>query len=304
MLEQEGIYNDISPKLREKLEKRIEGFGRIVRYKFNLGRENPDPQKYNGQIIYPSLYNLDPIQWKITDTDEDRKEKQKVKNIGIIESVERDDRGNPQYRFTRIKLRDAQQGLISFNMEIEEDKTAVASLELHPKNGNGMFSNPQMVAMFSRIDENQLATKQREERSARKLAMDFAEKMSDKEIVQFADAMANDEWDSTKEIGLLRNQVEDLAETSPAMFNDLVSSKKIEIQALIKRAIDNKILNHNPAEGSLSWTSTNQSIITFGVNIGDKSDIEKFAQFVLEGGKKAEEFHSKIKSLIEKPVKV
>jgi len=308
MLEQEGIYNDLSPKLREKVEARINSFGKTVRYKFNLARPNPDPQKYNGAIIYPSLYNLHPVQWKITDNDETEERlksgKQKVKNIAVIESVEKDDRGNPVYRFKGVKISDIEKGIKVFDMDNEEDRSKVASLELHPKNGNGMFPNKQMVAMFSRVDETELATKERSERSARKKAMDIAEAMSDKEVVDFADGMATDEWDSTQDLFLLRNMVEKIAETNPELFNDKVHSKQMEIQATIKKAIANRIVSHNPAEGSLSWTNTQQVIIALGAGFGDKNDVERFAEWFITAGKRADEAYKKIKSLIEKPVSV
>lgn len=310
MLEQEGIYNDLSPKLREKLEARINSFGRIdnegnlvgiVRYKFNLARKNPDPTNYNGPIVYPSQYNLHPVQWKITDNLEDRKDKQKVKNIGVLEKVERDEKGNLQYRYIGLRITEHEKGVKLFDLSKEEDKNMIASLELHPKNGEGLFFNNQMVSMFSRIDQNKFAAEQRAERSARKKALDAVEDMSDKDIIDFADAMS---WDSTEEPGLLRNQVEGLAESTPQLFNDLVSGQKIKYQSIIKKAIDNKILNHNPSEGSISWTSTGQQIIALGVNTGMKNDIERFAEWLQESGKKGDETYKKLKSLIEKPVQV
>lgn len=306
MLEQEGIYNDLSQKLRDKLEARINSFGKIVRYKFNLARPNPDPTKYNGAIIYPSQYNLHPVQWKITDNDETEERvkagKQKVKNIGVIEKAERDERGNMQYRFIGLRVTDIDKGVKIFDMEKEEDRTMVAALELQPKNGNGLFPNPQMIAMFSRVDEGQLAIDERAERSARKKATDAAELMSDFEIVEFADAMATDEWNSTQDIIFLRNKTEKLAETTPILFNDLIKSEKIKIRAAIKRAINNGILNHNPSEGSISWTSTNQQIIALGIGTGEKTDIERFAEWILESGQKGDAAYKKLKSLNEKPV--
>lgn len=301
MLEQEGIYNDLSPKLREKLETRIDSFGRFVRYKFNLARPNPDPQKYNGDIIYPSQYNLHPVQWKITDNDEDRKDKQKVKNIGVIEKTERDDRGNLQYRYLGVRITDIERGVKIFDMEKEEDRTMVAALELQPKNGSGLFPNPQMVSIFSRVDEAKHATEKRAERSARKKALDAAEDMTDKEIVDFADAMS---WNSTEDSILLRNKVEELAENTPELFNDLISGQKIKYQSIIKKGIDNKILSHNTSEGSLAWASTGLQIISLGLGSGTKTDIERFAEWFLEAGGKADVAYKKLKSLVEKPVTV
>lgn len=301
MLEQEGIYNDLSPKLRKTLEERIESFGKNVRYKFNLERKNPDPQKYNGEVIYPSLYCLHPVQWKIVDNDEDRKDKQKVKNIGVIESVEKDDRGNPQYRFKGTRIQDIRKGILHFDLTIPEDVDIVASLELHPKNGNGIFTDKQMVSVFSRIDEIQLATDKRKERSERKKALDYVEEMSDIEIIEFADSMS---WDSTLLPALLRNEAEELAEKTPKAFNDLISDKKLKIRAIIKRNIDNKTLGHNPAEGSLTWMNTGQLICSLGRGIDAKDDISRFAEWFDTAGKKADEVLKKIKSLNSKTVEV
>lgn len=301
MLEHEQDYNDLSPELRKQLEARVNSFPRYVRYKFNLGRKNPDPEKYNGETVYQSLYNLDPIQWKITDKLEDRPGKQKLKNIGVVTEAKKDDRGNPAYKFARVKVKDTDKGILLFDMEKEEDKTVVASLELHPKNGKGLFPNPQMVSMFSRVDEGQLAAEKRAERSARKKALDAVEEMSDKDIMDFADAMATDEFASTQDLLILKNKIEEYAETFPVLFNDLVSSEKTKYRAIIKKGIDNKILTHNPSEGSISWTSTGQQIIALGAGGGEKTDVERFADWCAESGAKGDAAFKKLKSLIEKP---
>ena len=301
-LEQEGIYNDLSPKLREKLEQRINSFGRWVRYKFNLGRPNPDPTHYNGAIVYPSQYNLHPVQWKITDNDETDERikagKQKSKNIGVIEKTERDERGNIQYRYTGLRITDNEKGIKLFDMDKDEDRNMVAALELHPKNGSGLFPNKEMVAMFSRVDEAKYAQEKRAERSARKKALDAIEEMSDKDIIDFADAMS---WDSTEDIVLLKNKVEELGETTPDLFNDLISGNKLKYQSVIKKGIDNKIITHNPTDGSLSWASTGQQIIALGQNTGGKNDVERFSAWMQESGVKGDAAYKKLKSLVEKP---
>lgn len=304
MLEHEGTYNDLSTELRKELETRIAGFGKFVRYRFNIGRENPEPTKYNGKMVYPSQWTLDPVQFKITDNKEDREDKQKVKSIGVIESMERDDKGNVVYRFTRIRVFGASEGKLVFNTENQDDLNCIALLELHPKSSNGMFPNKQLVPMFNRVDETQLANDQRAERTARKKAMDIAESMSDKEVIEFANGMATEEWDSTQELLFLRNKVEELAETAPLMFNDKVGSKKMEIQATLKKAVDNRILSINPAEGTLAWVSTQQTIISLGAGFGDKNDVERFADWFLDAGNRADATYKKLKSLTDKPVAV
>src|ERR1700759_4154501 len=90
MLEKIGQYNDLSPKLREKLQKRIESYGKEVVYNFDISQENPDPEKYNGKLIWPSLYTLDPIVFPINDKEETREGASKLKNVGLVKAVDKD----------------------------------------------------------------------------------------------------------------------------------------------------------------------------------------------------------------------
>lgn len=308
MLENDGIYNDLSPELRLKLTARLESFGKKVRYKFNLARPNPDPEKYNGAIIYPSLYFLHPVQWKITDNDETKERltagKQKVKNIAIIESSEIDKNGNKSYRYFGERIAGIEKGLKEYDMENDDHVNIVAYLELHPKMKDGLFQNKQMVPVFERIDEGAMARNERAERTSRKKAMDAAELMSDAEVVEFAEGMATDEWNSSQEMLYLRNKVEKMAEEEPGLFNDLVNSDSMKTRSIIKRAINSGVITYNPADCSLSWASTQQQIISLGLSATGANDIERLADWFLQSGDKATAALKKIKSLNEKPIKV
>ena len=74
LLRQIAHFNDLSPKLRQELEEKVRGFGKTVRYKFDISKPNPDPSHYNGPIIYPQIHTLDPTRFSINDPYEDRKE--------------------------------------------------------------------------------------------------------------------------------------------------------------------------------------------------------------------------------------
>src|SRR5690242_12881790 len=63
LLQQVAHFNDLSPKLRETLENKVRGFGKQVRYKFDISHQNPDPTFHNGKILYPNIYTLDPTVW-------------------------------------------------------------------------------------------------------------------------------------------------------------------------------------------------------------------------------------------------
>jgi hypothetical protein len=290
LLQQIKHYNDLSPKLREKLEEKIKGFGKYVSYRFDIEKPNPDPTKYNGATIWPNVYTLDPATFQIIDKDEDRKDKSKSKTIALIDKLDND--GKPE-RFRKIRVNARDKGILRLNLEENpEDVDYAMWMELHPKHKGGMFSDRTKQQIFSRVDANALAKEQRDQRSARKIAMDTAEKMSDAEIQEFADAM---QWDG--EVDILRNMVEETAETTPAMFNDLVKSKKVKFQAAIKRAVDKNLISYDPVDCRLSWASTGQAIIALGSTVDGKNDFERFAEWFMTAGDVADKAFKKLQSL-------
>lgn len=292
LLEQVAHFNDLSPKLREELTTKIKSFGKTVRYKFNIGKRNPDPSKHNGEFVYPRIYTLDPTVFSITDPYEDRPNKQKLKQIALVDGV--DEQGRPN-KYRKIRVEERYVGIYTLHLEENPEHFYYAMLlELHPKHSGGKFSDKNKQQIFSRIDEKAAATKEREDRRAKKQALDAAYKMSEEEVKEFADAM---QWDSSDEPDLLRNKIEELAEKSPELFNDLVKSKKMKYQAAIKRAIDKQLWIHNPAEGRLSWASTGQPIVMLGISQDGKSDIERFGEWFMTAGSNADKAYSKLLSL-------
>jgi len=115
-LENFAHYNDLSPKLRLELEKKVESFGRIVRYKFDIARPNPDPSKYNGDMVYPNIYTLDPTRFTIQDTYEDRDDKTKTKTIALIDENGINENGLPE-KFIKIRVNGSNKAILSLNVE-------------------------------------------------------------------------------------------------------------------------------------------------------------------------------------------
>lgn len=299
-VEKTGLYNDLSPKLRAKLEERINSFGKKVRYKFDISNVDPHPDN-KGERIFPFLWHLDPIQFQIIDKDEDRKENgvdvQKVKKIGIL-LPGKTDKGDPTFR--RIQVPQRNKGVLVFDMENIEDKESVMMLELHPKLSGGLFADKDKRAVVSRIDENALATEQRTLRTAKRKASEVATSMSDKEVVEFADAMSggnNVEWDSTQSPVVLRNKIEELAETEPVYFNELVDSKNIEYQAVIKQAMNKGIISFDPVDYSFKWATNNQPIAVLQPTV-DKNEVQKLAELFQAGDVKQKSLYQKIKAIV------
>jgi hypothetical protein len=292
LLEHQGLFNDFSPELRKKLEKTVESFGNSVRYKFDISSINPDPQKSNGPVVWPSKYTLKPKTFTIKDDFEKREGKQKVKQVGLVREV--NDKGQPT-RFESVVVYEGNQGILHLDLTIPENIQIAMLCELHPKLSGGDYADKTKKQMFSRIDEKKLAVDKRTERSAKLKALTVAQGMSDKELKQFADAMM---WDSTDEVDILRNKVEEIAETSPALFNDLVESKNLEYRATVKRAMDNKVVTFDPTEYKFLWVS-NQQLITRLQPSTVKNEVEVMAEWLLTGGDSAKEVYTKIKSLLK-----
>ena len=295
-LEPVAHYNNLSAKLREEIEAKIKGFGKSVRYKFEISKPNPDPAKYNGDTVWPNRYTLDPAVWDVTDPYEVAG-KSKSKKIGIIDGI--DENGKPN-RFRKIRVMAPQKGVLILDLEnSQEDYYTAFALELHPKLIGGKFEDKNAYRVVTRIDENAEAEIKRKERTARKKALDAAESMEDADIVNFADAMM---WDSGEPANILRNKVEELAETDPEFFNDLIEKKEIQVRALVKQALDKRIITHDPVENKFMWASNMQLITALPVSL-TANHVQQFAEWLVVGGTKAEEVHKKIKELSKAPLK-
>jgi hypothetical protein len=294
-LENFAHFNDLSPELRENLERKIESYGRIIRYKFDIAKPNPDPSKYNGDTVYPNMYTLDPTKFTIIDPYETRQGKSKTKNIALVDDGFINDRGVPE-RFKKVRVKGVEKSILRLRPQDNRDDFYVAMfLELHPKLKGGQFAVKELHQVVSRIDEQAAAQTARSERSERLKALNAAQSMSDEELINFADAM---QWDSSESSEILRNQVEELADTNPVYFNDLVQSKAIEYQSLIKQAINKGLVSFDHAEYKFYWSGNQQTIVVLSP-AGTKNEIQKLSEWMQTNGVKGDEFYKKIKSLVK-----
>jgi len=294
LLEKNGQYNDLSDQLRTELVDKVNSFGKRVRYKFDVSNINPDPSKHNGPTLWPNVYTLDPTIFNINDPYEKGAGKSKSKKIALIKDTD-PEKGHP-ITFHKIRVEGRMRGLYELNLEDNPDHLYYAMyLELHPKLVDGQFADKTKRQMITRVDENKLATEQRAERNARSKARTAAETMSPKQIVSFADAMM---WDSAQDEEILRNQIEQLAEDEPVYFNELVGSKTIELQAVVKQGMNKGFIMFDPADYTFKWDASKQPIAVLS-SIEGKNEVEKLAEWVIAGGTKADEFYKKLKGMVE-----
>ena len=293
-LNQFAHFNNLSEKLREELFNKVKSFGKSVRYSFDIAKKNPDPTKYNGDIIYPNMYTLDPARFTIQDPYE-TSAKSKTKNIALVDENSIDDKGVPQ-RFKKVKVRASDKAVLKLELEDNPEHFEMAMfLELHPKLTGGMFEGKNVFKVMKRIDEKAFANTERQERTERLKAMNAAQSMSPAELVDFADAMM---WESSLDEVILRNMAEDLAEENPKYFNDMVEANTTKFLSVIKKCIDRGIIAFDHAEYKFIWVGNNQTIVVLQP-VGEKTEREKFAEWLHTAGDKANDVFKKMQSLVK-----
>jgi hypothetical protein len=241
------------------------------------------------------MYTLDPTKFVIQDPYEDRQGKSKTKNIGLVDDGSINDKGVPE-RFKKIRINGSNQAVLKLNIADNRDDFYKAMfLELHPKLKGGKFMDKNLFPIVSRIDENAAARDARSERNERLKALNAAQAMSDAELIDFADAM---QWDSTENIEILRNQTEELADRNPIYFNDLVQSKAIEYQSLVKQAMNKDLISFDNNEYKFVWTGNHQTITVLSPTTS-KNEVEKLSEWMQTSGAKGDDFYKKLKSLVK-----
>jgi len=296
MLQREGVWNDLSPKLIEKLETQINSFGKSVRFKFEISNPDPDPEKRAaGAILYPFSYTLDPVTFQINDKYEDRNDRQKMKKVGMAMNPDIEDGREVVRQFKRVRVSEKEKGIKKYMLDNVEDREEVMYLLLHPKLTGGEFLDKTKRQIITRIDEVAAAKTAIVERTERSKAREIAENMTHEEMITFANAML---WDETEEEIILRNKIEELAETSPVFFNGLVLSKDVEYQSLVKKAINKGIIQYDPAEHKFSYVS-NKQVIAIVPASSDKNEVILLSELLQAGGAKMEEVYKKLKSMVD-----
>ena len=293
MLERMGQYNDLSAKLRKRLTERIKSYGDEVVYSFDISHPNPDPEKYNGGIVWPSIYTLDPLVFDVVDEDEEREDRSKIKKVGLILDVDKDGK-IMDYR--RVRVKGQEEGVFKLDLKNNpEDVATCAYLELHPKVAGSFFQDKRLVAVAKRVDEKQVSEDSRKKRHQRATALRIATELEESGVREFAAAM---NWNENQPISILKDKVEEYAERYSELFNDLAKSDRLKYQATVKMALSKGIVVHDPVAGRFLWGANQEAITVLPPN-GTQNPVEQFAEFLRTNGKKSDEVYKKIQSLLK-----
>lgn len=294
MLEKQAHVNDLSPELRQLLEKKIKDFGDSVRYKFNIGHPDPHPDN-RGQTIWPAVWTLGPVTFQITDTYEKRPTAQKLKTVGLVKEID-PEKGHP-ISYNRIQVMGTTEGYYQLDLTDPEDVEKCMLLEIHPKHTGGMFFDKSKgEGVFQRIDELAMAKANKSNRAMRLAAQNVAADFSDAEVRDFISALGRDE---NRHLDILREEIEDLAERQPGLFSDEFSSGW-KVRAVLKRALDKQIIVHHPVEDKITFTTTAETVAVLTRTEGDmKSVNQRLAEALQAQGDTGDKLYKRLEALVK-----
>ncbi len=251
------IINELSQQLLDTLQKKYDSLPAKLKYKFDVARRNPDPQKTGGEVVYNSFWTLQPITFNILDPGDN-----KVKKIGLVKGHDNEGRPND---YERINLVERDRGIKTLNKIDLDTYNRFCYLELHPTNSGGKFKNPELGFLFELVNESKDAKNRDSVRKLKGDAMYVASNMSRQEELDFASAM---NWDEDMDADVLHDQIGEMAEETPEAFKAFHEGADLGGKALVKRAENNGIIDWVPEEYKYVWSSTKDLIVAFGRSEG------------------------------------
>jgi hypothetical protein len=134
-----------------------------------------------------------------------------------------------------------------------------------------------VVPLFELVQPKKKATDARKQRNLRRDAMNVAAELSAAEVREFTASLNKDE---KRDISILRDELEVMAEKDPTTFMTLSKDKNKSIQANCKSAIDKKVIRFDKATSTFIWVATGETIVQ--VPRSTKSSyLQGFTNFVL-----------------------
>jgi len=103
--------------------------------------------------------------------------------------------------------------------------------------------------------------------------------------------------DDTKPVGVLRNELEELADTDPAAFLDLIGNKQAVMKATINRAVTKGVIVFNEEQSRFEWPNK-EAILTVARSTGSDA-VDELISFCVSSAK-GEKVYQTIQSKAKK----
>lgn len=273
-----SIYNNLPDEVIAKTKLRP---GEVVSYRLVGLSANPmDPSR----LAIPSLKSVpsidqvwDPVSESYVD-------------IAAVRSVDPDGTHNMH----KIYFYGNAGGILTLygGRAVDQEIHSYLSLCNYNKSKEGRDDTKEPI--FELVDENKRSEVERKSRNIKREALNAAADLSADEVRDYIAALGMD--DSGK-IEILRNQLEEMADKTPAQFMELISNKQAVMKATINRAIAKNVIIFNPEQSRFVWPN-GEVILTVSRTTGG-NHIEELVSFCVSSAK-GEKVYSTISTKAKK----
>jgi hypothetical protein len=259
-----NLYNGVSESLVKKTM--LKPGEQVVYRLYNMQKNPMNPEK----IAIPSAKNVPPV-----DTIWDE-EKSEYVDIACIKSV--DAQGN--HNFQEIFFYGNMAGHLILQGGRAFDQEIHTYLTLCDYNASKPNRDTTKEIIFERVDEEVKAEKESRTRNIRREALNAAADLTPEEVKDYAAALGKDD---SKPVKVLRNELEEMADSQPEDFMSLINNKQAVMKATINRALKKNALVFNEEQSRFEWPNK-EAILTVARTTGSDA-IEELISFCISSAK-------------------
>ena len=226
-----------------------------------VDKQNP------GKVVMPSVHMIPQVDRVYDKETDDYIDIASIASIGVG--------GRPAFNTIQFTKKD--RGLMALRGSKTGDREIFQYLTLSNYNESNPNRDASIVPLYKLVEPKKEAADNRKQRTLRRDAMNVAAELSAAEVREFIAALNKDE---KRDISILRDELEVMAEKDPQKFITLSKDKNKSIQAACKSAIDKKVIKFDKKDNTFSWVSTGETIVQ--VPRSSKSSyLQGFTNFVL-----------------------
>ena len=170
-----------------------------------------------------------------------------IQSVGIGDAV----------KFGTIWFRKDSGGIISLTGSSIKNSEMYEYLELSNYNASNPNRSDDVIPIFERLNPRKDAEDKRKTRGTRRQALNIASDMKAQDIRDFCSMMG---WDDTRDLIVLRDAVEDYADSNPSEFISKSKNKQNSVAALINRCAAANIITFNTKTNSWKWVGSDEII--------------------------------------------
>lgn len=272
------VFNNISDKL---LKSTMLKPGERVTYRlYNIQKSPMDPSR----LAIPASKNV-PVIDQIWD-----EEKQEYVDIAALKSV--DAEGNPTFHEIFFTAQQAGHLTLFGGRALDQEIHSYMMLTNHNASNPNRDTTKDIV--FELVDEGAKAEKETKKRNMKREALNAAADLTPEDVRNFSAALGKDD---TKPVAVLRNELEELADTDPAAFLDLIGNKQAVMKATINRAVTKGVIVFNEEQSRFEWPNK-EAILTVARSTGSDA-VDELISFCVSSAK-GEKVYQTIQSKAKK----